>query len=309
MYELLSNRIKNEKGEPEVFVYDDFNQSFRNQVFYILEDITEPYCDFDGNLWDKFEELFCREKGLKCMDDYSRQDYGRGKWNIETYFEKASNVDFLDAVDFFFNIFDMKLRNVNPESQYEYDSGKAVDNAITELNYRFKQHNLGYEFINSQIIRIDHTIMHKNIVKPMLKLLYEEGFEGAEEEIREAYEKRRNNDNKNAILYAGKSFESTMKTICDKMSYPYDKNKDTAQKLINILESNGFYPIYLSSYLTNIRTTLETGLPVVRNKLAGHGQGVQVVNIPDEMADYALHLAATNILFLVRLYKSKVQNP
>ena len=115
--------------------------------------------------------------------------------------------------------------------------------------------------------------------------------------------------NKNAILEAGKAFESTMKIICDKQGYAYDKNKDTAQKLITILENNGFYPSYMNAHLTSVRTTLETGLPVVRNKVAGQGQGNQIITIPDEYTDYALHLAATNILFLVRLYRNKKQNP
>ena len=39
---------------------------------------------------------------------------------------------------------------------------------------------------------------------------------------RKAYEKRRKGDNKNAILEAGKAFESTMKIICDKQGYTYD---------------------------------------------------------------------------------------
>lgn len=140
------------------------------------------------------------------------------------------------------------------------------------------------------------------------KGLFEEGFEGSEDEIRNAYERRRKGDNKNAILEAGKAFESTMKIICDKQGYAYDKNKDTVQKLITILENNGFYPSYKNAHLTSIRTTLETGLPVVRNKVVGHGQGNQIITIPDEYTDYALHLAATNILFLVRLYRNKKQN-
>ena len=49
--------------------------------------------------------------------------------------------------------------------------------------------------------------------------MFEEGFEGAEDEIRNAYERRRKGDNKNAILEAGKAFESTMKIICDKQGY------------------------------------------------------------------------------------------
>lgn len=105
--------------------------------------------------------------------------------------------------------------------------------------------------------------------------------------------------NKNVILEAGKAFESTMKTICDKKNYTYDKAKDTTKKLIEILESNNFYSVYMSSHMANLRTTLETGLPVVRNKEAGHGQGSTVEAISDELAEYALNLAATNVVLLV----------
>lgn len=308
MFELLSHRIMNASGEPEVFEYDSFPQSFRNQVFYILEDLLEPYNTYDENIWDIFEKQFCREKGLKGMDNH-KSTRGYGKSSIEYYFGKADDMDFLDAIDFFFFLIDEKLRNIHPQYKYDYDANGAVNNAIIELNYRFKQHNLGYEFIDSQIIRIDNTLLHKTVVKPALKLLFEEEFEGAEDEIRKAYEKRRKGDNKNAILEAGKAFESTMKIICDKKKYKYDKSKDTAQKLISILEQNGFYPSYMTSHLTNLRMTLETGLPVVRNKNSGHGQGNQVVTISDEFADYALHLAATNILFLLNLYKKNKMNP
>ncbi len=203
-----------------------------------------------------------------------------------------------------FNIFDRALRNTKPEYRYDYDSNGKVDEAITELNFRFKQHGLGYEFVNGEIVRIDNTIIHKDVIKPALRLIYDEGFSGAEEEIRRAFEYRRKSDNKNAILEAEKAFESTMKTICDKKWYVYDKAKDTAQKLIKILESNNFYPTYMSAYLTNLRTTLETGLPVIRNKNAGHGQGSLVVNISDEFAEYALNLAATNIVLLVSIYRN-----
>lgn len=302
MFELLSKRIMNESGEPEVFVYNSFPQAFRNQVFYIMKDVLEPYSTYNEELWDAFEENYCREKGLKGMK-YDKLHKGYGKDSIEFYFSGSNDVDFLDAIDYFFYIIDKKMRTLKPKYQYDYDADGAVNDAIVELNYRFKQHNLGYEFINSQIITIDSTFLHKTAVKPTLKLLFEEGFEGAEDEIRNAYEKRRKGDNKNAILEAGRAFESTMKTICDKKGYEYDKAKDTAQKLISILEKNQFYPSYMNAHLTNLRTTLETGLPVVRNKIAGHGQGNEVVTIPDEFTDYALHLAATNILFLVRLYK------
>ncbi len=298
MYKLYSERIKNRDGEPEVYIYDEFPEAFRNQVFFIMSDVLDEYEDED--LWDYVHDTFSREKGLKKMGPYNE---GYRKDNIEVYVGKATDEDFLDLVDYVFCLFDNVCRDARPEYRYDLDTNKMVDKAIEELNYRFKQHNLGYEFVNSEIIRIDNKVLHQEVVKPALKLLYEEGFDGAEEEFRKAFEYRRKGDNRNAILEAGKSFESTIKTICDKKGYTYDKAKDTAKTLIKILESNNFYPTYMSSHMASLRTALETGLPVIRNKNAGHGQGSTVVPISDEFAEYALNLAATNIVLLVGIYK------
>lgn len=57
--------------------------------------------------------------------------------------------------------------------------------------------------------------------------------------------------------------------------------------------------------MASLRITLETGLPVVWNKNAGHGQGSTVEPISDEFAEYALDLAATNIVLVVGIYSEK----
>lgn len=312
MYELYSKRIKNKDGEPEVYIYDEFPEPFRNQVFYIMEELLDNlrFGDYD---WNDLHDEFCREKGLKMLGGWGRGFDEYGRENSEEYISQCSNENLLDFIDYAFSMFDTKCRKVKV-SEYERAQFQIrniriedvvngiVDKAIKELNYRFKQHNLGYEFVNGEIVRIDNKVLHQEVIKPALRLLYEEGFDGAEEEFRKAFEYRRKGDNKNAILEAGKSFESTIKTICDKKGYTYDKTKDTAKTLINILENNNFYPSYMSSHMASIRTTLETGLPVVRNKNAGHGQGSSVTPISDEFAEYALNLAATNIVLLVGIY-------
>lgn len=318
MYKLYSERIKNKDGEPEVYIYDEFPEAFRNQVFYIMTDILDELGDCCCE-WDDLHDEFCREKGLKLLGDWNVTRGGYGKHNIEQFISKASSPEFLDFLDFAFYIFNGEGREVDvPQCYYNifegsvknnnYDTiikevNNGIDKAIAELNYRFKQHNLGYEFLKGEIIRIDNKVLHQEVVKPALRLLYEEGFEGAEEEFRKAFGYRRKGDNKNVILEAEKAFESTMKTICDKKSYTYDKEKDTAKKLIEILETNNFYPAYMSSHMANLRITLETGLPVVRNKKAGHGQGRAIEPISDEYAEYALNLAATNIVLLVGICK------
>lgn len=306
MYKLYSERIRNKDGEPEVYTYDVFSEAFRNQVFYIMEDVLDKYTeDYNEIIWNTLYHAFAREKGVKNFGMYDIERFGNyGKSNFEEYIANQNNIDFLDMLDFVFGKMDQGLRKIQPRSNMSLNVNKVIDEAIIELNYRFKQHNLGYEFVNGEVIRIDNKVIHQEAVKPALKLLYEEGFDGAEEEFRKAFEYRRRGDNKNAILEAGKSFESVMKTICDKKEYRYDKAKDTAKTLINILEHNNFYPSYMSAHMASLRTTLETGLPVVRNKKAGHGQGSTVALISDEFAEYALNLAATNIVLLVGIYKN-----
>ena len=59
----------------------------------------------------------------------------------------------------------------------------------------------------------------------------------------------------------------------------------------------------MASHIANLRTTLETRFPTVQNKKAWHEQGSTVEAISDEFAEYALNLAATNIVLLVGIYK------
>lgn len=300
MYTLLSERIRNKEGDLEVYEYEAFNEQFRNQYFYIISDILDSYNTYsaeNGEGWKFIHNNFAREKGLKTLYEINFPL----KYNCEIYVSNSNSEDFLDFIDFTFYCFNTTFRSIHPK--YNSNFNQKINEAIEELNNRFKQHNLGYEFVNGQIIRIDNKILHENVIKPALKLLYDEEFQGAEEEFRKAFDYHRKSDNKNAILEALKSFESTMKTICDKKQYTYDKNKDTAKTLISILENNQFYPSYMNNHLANVRTTLESGLPTLRNKNAGHGQGSTVVNVSDEFTEYALNLAATNIVLLTKIYQ------
>lgn len=302
MYKLYSERIKIKDGEPEVYIYDEFPEAFRNQVFYIISDLLEGCFDKFGYQWDTLFRAFAREKGVK-IDRIEAEGGYFGKRNFEKYIAEEEYINFLDIVDYVFHVVDVVYREDKFKCNLDKKEKDLAVKAIEELNYRFKQHNIGYEFVNGEIVRIDNKVLHQEVIKPALRLLYEEGFDGAEEEFRKAFEYKRKGDNKNAILEAGKSFESVMKTICDKKGYTYDKAKDTAKTLINILENNNFYPSYMSAHMASLKSTLETGLPVVRNKNAGHGQGSIVTPISDEFAEYALNLAATNIVLLVGIYK------
>jgi hypothetical protein len=94
------------------------------------------------------------------------------------------------------------------------------------------------------------------------------------------------------------AFESTMKIICENKRWPYNQN-DTASRLIKVCLDNGLVPTFSDTQLTSLRTLLESGVPTVRNKQGGHGQGVQRIQVADSVARFALHLTAAAILLLV----------
>ncbi len=51
------------------------------------------------------------------------------------------------------------------------------------LNHRFREDGIGYQYIESMLIRVDSQYLHAEAVKPALSLLSSAGFEGAQEEF------------------------------------------------------------------------------------------------------------------------------
>jgi hypothetical protein len=95
-----------------------------------------------------------------------------------------------------------------------------------------------------------------------------------------------------------KAFESTLKIICSEKGWAFNAT-DTSKKLIQICFQNGLVPLFTQNQFTSLQNLLESGIPTIRNKLGGHGQGAVPQKVDDEMTRYALNLTGTNIIFLV----------
>jgi AbiJ N-terminal domain 4 len=184
------------------------------------------------------------------------------------------------------------------------DADARATEGIDELNQRFKEHGLGYEYTNREIIRIDSEFVHAEVIKPALTLLHTKEFSGAQAEFLKAHEHYRHGRQKEALTESSKALESTLKTICDKRKWAYDKQKDTSQKLIEICVANDLIPQFWLQQFTALRSTLESGAPTGRNKLGAHGQGASIVQVPPHVTAYALHMAAAAIVFLVEAEKA-----
>lgn len=301
IFNLFSKRQKKLRGEiPDVYQYDQINETFRVQVVHIIRDTfgTDNYGSDKSSQSFKFiHETLCKEYGVFTLNKNSHSDFE----SVYDYFLKIDDHEkALDVIELSFQLINTYVRKNN--YQYHTENRKiSPGEAITELNDRFKEHGIGYQFEANELIRVDSQFLHSEVVKPVLILLgKEKRFKGANQEYLSAHSHFRHARYKECLVDALKSFESTMKAICHKQGWNYNQN-DTAKKLINICFQNNLIPTYLQSQFSSLRSLLESGVPTVRNKLGGHGQGAIPITVTETIASYALHLSASNIVFLVKL--------
>lgn len=210
----------------------------------------------------------------------------------ESYVQKAGALQALDLIELAFR-------------RFEADHGKAdhhlcrascgPEELAKELNHRFRENGVGYQYTNGRLIRVDSLYLHENTVKPALALLLEDGFAGPNEEFMSAHQHFRHGRHEEAITDACKAFESTIKAICTARDWPYDE-KAAASGLVRFILDRGLVPSYFEQHLMGVAT--------IRNKMATHGAGVAPREPDERFAAYALHVAASNIVLLVESHKA-----
>jgi hypothetical protein len=313
--DLYSKRKKRaEKGnQPEIYQYDELPLVFRRQVIHVWSGAIGIYRYEFGKiigyknykLWSTIYNILDREFGLSAPNLISSHDpFEQCKSFL---LDKDTSTDnLLDLIELTFLFIDNLVRKEfeKPPGYCELNVSQNPDDAISELNHRFCEHEIGYQFEGGQIIRIDSKFIHAEVVVPALGLLSDSNFVGPEQEFRSAHKHYRRQEYKDAIVDALNSFESTLKSICDVRGWEYSKTA-TAQKLIEVIFAKELIPKYLQTHFSSLRSVLEAGVPTVRNKTSGHGQGATPVDVPEHLAAYVLHLTASNIVMLIEAHKAQ----
>jgi Domain of unknown function (DUF7014) len=255
-----------------------------------------------STIWKAILAAVEHEYGFSLSGD--RDDTARNSFADWFLREDQPNTYILSAMEFAFRIASHAAPAI-ASYQDEYHSRMTVEQAVADVNERFKQHDLDY-FLDPESLTIravDSEFLHVEVVTPALTLIRQSGFQGAESEFTRALEHHRHNRQEEAIADALKAFESSMKQICDERGWAYDPHKDTAKALIGIMIHNELVPKWVVEQFSHLRMVLETGTPTARNKTAGHGAGSAPRTVPPYVAAYALHTAGANIVFLIEAHK------
>ncbi|MBB6130285.1 STM4504/CBY_0614 family protein [Mucilaginibacter lappiensis] len=299
VFNLFSKRQKQLRGETvDIYFYDRLPDELRVQVVHIIRDTIGENYDFSTNPYNPYKsihETLCREYGLFTL---STGKYREGdEESVLNFLLQTPDIEkAIDTIELFFQFIKNTIDGNNLYKQFFKVKLNPID-AISELNYRFKEHGFGYQF-EHEMIRVDSTYIHSEVVKPTISLLNKRKFAGANEEYLKAHEHYRHRRNKECLTECLKAFESTMKIICIEKGWPYNET-DPAKKLIQICFQNGLVPTFTQNQFTSLQNLLESGIPPLRNKLGGHGQGQTPTPVDDKTTRYGLNLTGSNIIFLI----------
>ena len=309
IFNIFSKRQKNLRGEMlDVFSYDKIPQPLKVQIVHIWNDALGDENNYFHSSYKTKEayqfivDTLCREYGvfsLRISEDYGDKNYRTELSNF--LLRENDHEKILDVVELTFRLINGFSREW--EFLHRNKASESADRAIEELNARFLEHGVGYRFEENEIIRVDSELLHAEVVKPALALLRAPEYAGAQAEFLKAHEHYRHGREKEALAECLKSLESAMKSICAKRTWTFDANA-TSKALIKVLFDEGLVPQFWSQHFSGLRAMLESGVPTARNRLGGHGQGSNVVQVPAHFVAYVLHQTASTIVFLARAEKT-----
>lgn len=281
IFNIFSER-KKAKQKPTPYQYDEIPEGLRNQIVYVLGDTVNAFFEWEGDrqeLWWHVWGFYCREKG-ELLNAINANEAGK---NCLKFIMEGDIEGTFDIIEIVFRL--MASRGI-PQDRLEMHAN--------ELNRFFQKAAFGWQLKQNQIIRIDSSHINQEVVEPVLDFLRGDDFRAANEKFWSALKNYRAGDYEHCITDANAAFESVMRVICKQRGW---NSNGTADGLIKTLSKKEFIPNYLQSYFAQ-------GLPPLRhNQGSAHGS-LEPVEVPVYMAGYALHLAATNILFLMQRAES-----
>lgn len=309
--DIFSKRTAAPKAAPDVLSYGPLPGPLLNQIIHIWSTALGRGDDYDrysfreplsAVVWNSIVVGLARELGLPAL---ARGDNG---FEVAVRFLTAETTPTSQQLD----LIELAAREIDTTvraawwSEERRMSGisQEADDALAELNHRFLEHSIGYQYENGHLVKLTTTFMHSEIIRPALAVLSDPRFANAEAEFLAAHKAFREQRYSDCLNEALKAFESTMKIICHEKQWTYEQ-ADTASRLIGRILDNGLVPVATQQQLTSLRTLLESGTPTVRNKTSGHGAGVAPVPPTEAVARFGLHTAAVNISLLVDSFNGK----
>lgn len=282
----------------EVYTYDALPEKLRVQLVYIIEDAVNNLIH-EPNAYKEMVEILCRENGQFSLVSNSPKMYGSRSYGREMHEFVLSEKDVFKVLDAVELALRYSLINIDSFQISQDDRRRQkVDDLIVELNERFREHDVGYQFEGNSMVRVDSQFAHAIAIKPAINLIQKKEYENVNKEFMAAFEHFRHGQNASAMNECLKAYESAMKIICRKNNWSHSASA-TASTLIDVCINNGLVPVYWLAHFEGLKSVLKSSILTPRNKESAHGSGLEIKDIPDYLVSYMINTTASTILFLI----------
>lgn len=255
----------------------------RNHALYIQRDPHNNWTD-DSDVACEVERELKKVYGVDRLEAFVEDDT-RGPVSLQGFVERGYPSQVFDAVEVFCFVLDDQL---------------AVA-FQSEVNSVAGDEKFEWRLTDGQWYRIDSSFLREQVLNRALELTRASGFEGAYEEFREAQNDLLAGNHKGAIHNACKAFESTLKSL-------EQRSDGNASVLIRQLADCGVYDDLPEDFGKAFGSQVLMSLPFMRNRLAGHGQGHVVVDVPHSYSQLAVNLCGALLVFLISRH-NEVMSP
>ncbi len=278
--DLYSSRTARSQETNDVWQYDAIPDKLRVQVAHIIEGaMGEPTAYEHGSraYYDFINRTVAHEHGRDTLTGQSRQPRQPEPENeVNACVRNEHHVlIWLDVVELTFRVIERDRGRLNDHGRSMAEITIPADEAVAELNERFRRAGFGYRYERGDIVRIDDEFLHQEATRPARALLSDPGFSGASDEFRAAHEHLKAGETKDCCVDALNALESTMKAICDAKGWPHEKGA-RATDLVKILRREKLFPEYADQSIEQLLVTLKSGLPSCetdRRSRTGRGAG------------------------------------
>jgi hypothetical protein len=161
VFETFSKRQKKNKKTKsvDVYQYELIPREFRVQVIHIWADTIGPFVKLDhmlerlgaesesNKIWHHIQTTLARELGKFSLGDSHINDFEQCQQYLLN-----EDVDGVLDIELSFKIINSHLRKLDYVQKQEARIAQNPDDAINELNHRFHEHLIGYQFAGNQLV-------------------------------------------------------------------------------------------------------------------------------------------------------------
>ncbi|HTL73515.1 MAG TPA: hypothetical protein VL863_09455 [bacterium] len=153
----LFSKFQSRDKKTEALTYD-LPLGFRTQIIHLWrKGFGKDDCYSPGPqmAYEKIHQILCEEHQEPQLPQVSRHSLTYGDIIAEYFYYQEDTVKALDVVQVVFSIMEAMLhRTWNAWGHDMFASEHSVVDIIEELNHRFRENNIGYQYIQGRIEKI-----------------------------------------------------------------------------------------------------------------------------------------------------------